>query len=233
MIAREVPEGFVLIAQHDHGLVSGEFARNLSEGVTKGALRGEVLEAIANHDRAWERPDSEVLWNEEAGRPYSFLDHPPEPKTTAYTSFLDAMESGSRYAGLLCSAHYGSLVGNSEDPYEKRFAAREKERRGRIRGSIPDEVLDDFERDFAVLQLCDDLSLFVCLNEPGRNEHPWYKDGLRFLEKRIVPVWWDDEMLAFEPYPFAEEFTVEVPYRVFGRDRREREPGAYRVRVVP
>ena len=92
MILRDVPEGFLLVAQHDHGHVSGLFARHLSEKVTKGPLTEEVLKAIANHDRAWREPDAEVLWNDAEDRPYSFLDHPPEPKTTAYTGFLDEME---------------------------------------------------------------------------------------------------------------------------------------------
>lgn len=233
VIVRETPDGFLLIAQHDHGLVSGDFARNLSPDLTDGSLSGEVLHAIANHDRAWEGPDSKVPWNEEVGRPYSFLDHPPEPKTTSYTRFLDEMEDEGRYAGLLCSAHYGSLVKGSEDAYEQRFAAKERERRARIREQLSGDALGDFDRDLAVLQLSDDLSLFVCLNARGKNEHPWFRDGLRFMGLRLDQVWRDEEILTFDPYPFCGEFAVEVPYRVFGRDRREREAGSYRVRVAP
>ncbi|WP_119066572.1 DUF3891 family protein [Rubrobacter indicoceani] len=233
MIIRRIPEGFLLIQQHEHGLLSGEFARNLSTTITKGRLTDEVLEAIANHDRAWQAPDSQVLWNEKENRPYSFLDHPPAPKTTAYTAFLDEMESEDPYTGLLCSAHYGSLVKDSDDVHEQRFADSERGRRERLRRALPDGALEEFSRDFAVLQFSDDLSLFICLNDPGKNEHPWYRDGMQFLEEKIMPVWRDGETLTFEPYPFVGEFEVKIPYRISGADRSERGAGFYRVGVSP
>lgn len=233
MIVRETPGSFLLITQHDHGLVSGVFARNLSAGITDGSLTDEVLDAIANHDRAWQEPDSEVLWNDENNRPYSFLDHPPDPKTSAYTALLNEMESDHPYTGLLCSTHYGSLVKGSDNPYEQRFADDERERRERIRAGMTGEDLSDFGRDFAVLQFSDDLSLFICLNEPGRNEHPWFRDGIGFMDGVFMPVWRDSATLTFEPYPFAGAFEAEVPYRVLDLDGREKTPGSYRVRVTP
>lgn len=229
MIVRETPAGFLLVAQHDHGLVSGEFARRF--GWTP-PLREETLYAVSNHDIGWLTLDDEVLWNEEAGRPYSFMDHPPGPKMEAYEEGLDSIETESPYAALLCSAHYGSFVERSEEPHEVRFREREESRRERLRASLSGEELEGFERDFRLLRVCDDLSLFVCLNEPGHNDYPWYRDGFEFRGERFRPVWEDERTLRFEPNPLSEAFDLRIPYRVVGLDGSPVERSALKVRIA-
>lgn len=232
MIVREVHNGFLLINQHDHGLVSGEFAKRFSQTWIGEPLLEEALYAVSNHDVGWKRLDSEVLWNEERGRPHSFVDYPAEPKMEAYTEGLDLVEAHSPYAALLCSEHYGSFVKRSEVPAEVRFRKREGLRRERIEAALSGGVPDTFERDFRLLQLCDDLSLFVCLNEPGGEISSWHKGGFDLFGRKFHPVWGDDDSLRFEPNPFSEGFDVSLPYRVADDDGSLVERNTLRLRVT-
>lgn len=217
MIVRERPDFFVLVEQHEHGLVSGEFARHWAAEIPS---REAALYAIANHDVAWRELDATIRWNDETGRPYSFVDYPAGPKLRAYAKGLDFIESRSLYAAYLCSMHYGSFVRSSKREPEVPFGESEAERRRRIVAALSNEEIEGLEYDFRLLQLCDDLSLFVCLNEPGRDDHPWYRDGFGFMGARFGPVWEDERTLRLDPNPFSEAFAIEVPYRVIGRDRR-------------
>jgi hypothetical protein len=217
MIVRERLDSFVLIEQHEHGLVSGEFARRWAARIWP---REAALHAVANHDVGWRELDATVSWNEETGRPYSFVDYPVGPKLRAYASGLDLIESESPYAACLCSMHYGSFVRGAREEPEISFGESEVGRRRRIEASLSDEERGSLEYNFRLLQLCDDLSLFVCLNEPGRNDHPWYRDGFEFMGARFKPVWEDERTLRLDPNPFSEAFTVGVPYRVVDKDGR-------------
>ena len=123
MIVREKADAFVLVKQHDHALVSGEFAGRWED---EPRPLESTLYAIAHHDVAWRGPDAEVRWNEKTGRPYSFVDYPPELKVRAYAEGLAWVEERDPYAACLCSMHYETLLrrfGSSEA--EARFVEEE------------------------------------------------------------------------------------------------------------
>lgn len=228
MIVRERPDSFVLIRQHDHGRVSGEFARHWAAEIEPAS---PTLYAVAEHDVGWEELDGEVRINPETEAPYSFLDYPLEPKLRAYTHGLDRIEATEPYAGYLCSLHYSSFVRDSEEPAAVEFREAEAGRRARIEVALPESWLENVEYNFRLLQLCDDFSLFVCLNEPGENTYPWYRDGFRFRGERLVPVWRDRRTLTISPNPFSEPFELVIPYRLIEKDGRAVEDGGYRLRV--
>ena len=215
MIVRERPDSYVLIKQHDHGLISGEFARRWAE---KPQPLEPTLYAIANHDVGWQALDISVRWNEESGKPYSFADYPTAPKLRTYKESLDLLETKNPYAACLCSMHYASFMGGSEDEMEVRFRESETGRQHEIKTAMTREELDNLERNFHLLQLCDDLSLFVCLNEPGRNAHPWYRNGFRFEGSKLEPVWEDHHTLRLTPNPFSEPFVLGVPYMLIEKN---------------
>lgn len=229
MIVRERLDSFVLIRQHDHGRVSGEFARHWEAEIKP---ESPTLYAIAEHDVGWQELDDEVRFNPGTNTPYSFIDYPLEPKLRAYKHGLDRIESGNPYAGYLCSLHYSSFVRDSREPVAVEFREREAGRRGRIEDILPENWLENAEYNFRLLQLCDDLSLFLCLNEPGENTFPWYRDGFRFLGERLVPVWRDGPTLSLTPNPFSESFELAIPYRRIGRSGRIFEDDSFRIRVV-
>lgn len=229
MIVRERQDSFVLIRQHDHGQVSGEFARHWDAKLEPAS---PTLYAIAEHDVGWQELDGEVRFNPETKAPYSFVDYPLEPKLRAYGHGLDRIEAEEPYAACLCSLHYSSFVRDSQEPAAVEFREAEVGRRGRIEQHMPEEWLRNTEYNFRLLQLCDDLSLFVCLNEPGENTFPWYRDGFRFRGERLVPVWQDRHTLSLTPNPFSGAFDLTIPYRLIERDGRAIEDGDLRLRVV-
>ncbi len=207
----------MLFEQHEHALVAGEFALRWRE-------RPQPLEstvyAVANHDLAWRELDREVLWNQENDRPYSFVDYPLDLKLPAQRKGIDLVEEYDPYAGCLCSMHYARFLLDSVRPEEVEFREGEMERQGRLEERMSEKELENLERNFRFLRLCDGLSLFLCLNEPGGvDSPPPYPGGFEFEGTRFGPVWEDKQTLRLDPNPFSEAFGVEIPYRISGRDR--------------
>jgi hypothetical protein len=231
MIVREKPDSYVLIKQHDHALASGEFARYWAR---QPQPLESTLYAIAHHDVAWQGPDALIRWNEETGRPYSFVDYPPEPKVRAYTKGLDWLEERDPYAACLCSTHYETLVrrlGRSEA--EEKFADAESRRQAMLRTEMSEEELENLEHNLNLLRLCDGLSLFVCLNEPGDDDNPPpYPGGFELSGERFQPIWEDRRALRLDPNPFSGAFDLAIPYLSVGKDRQALGSGRLELRVV-
>jgi Protein of unknown function (DUF3891) len=231
MIVREKPHSYVLVKQHDHALASGEFAKHWAR---RPRPLESTLYAIAHHDVAWQGPDARVRWNEETGRPYSFADYPPELKVRAYVEGLDWLEERDPYAACLCSMHYETLMrrfGSSE--VEERFADAESRREEKLRARMSEEELENLEYNLRLLRLCDGLSLFVCLNEPGDDGYPPpYPEGFEFYGERFQPIWEDLGTLRLDPNPFSGAFDLSIPCASVGRDRRPLGSGHLELRVV-
>lgn len=231
MIVREKPGSFLLVKQHDHALASGTFAEYWA-----GELhpREPTLHAVTNHDVAWRDLDREARWNEAASRPYSFTDYPVGPKVRAYAAGIDWLEARDPYAACLCSMHYETLArdfGKTEE--EARFAEAEARRQAKLGECISGEESRNLARNLRFLKLCDGLSLFVCLNEPGEDgKPPPYPGGFEFDGVRFEPRWEDERTLSFRPEPFSEPFEIEIPYREVGKDRRRLESGFLQLRIT-
>lgn len=229
MIVRERPDSYVLVEQHEHARVSGEFARHWA-----AELRpyDDTVYAVTNHDVGWRSLDAEVRFDPGSGRPYAFTDYPLEPKLRAYVDGLDLVEAHSPYAACLCSMHYASIVRNERAPVAEEFVASELARQERAREGMSLEELGNLPYNFRLLQLCDSLSLFVCLNEPGRNEHPYYRDGLRFMGETLWPVWEGSHTLTFKPNPFSEPFDIAVPFREIAKNGDPVGAGSLKLRMA-
>ncbi|MCA1688148.1 MAG: DUF3891 family protein [Actinobacteria bacterium] len=231
MILRERSDSYVLIKQHDHALASGEFAKHWAR---KPRPLEPTLYAIAHHDAAWQGPDASVQWNEDTGRPYSFVDYPPEPKVRAYAEGLDRLEERVPYAACLCSMHYETLVrrfGRSEA--EERFADAESRRQAKLRAGMSEEELENLDYNLRLLRLCDGLSLFVCLNEPGGDDRPPpYPGGFEFYGEKFQPMWEDRSTLRLDPNPFSGAFDLTIPYVSVGKDRLLLGSGNLELRVI-
>ena len=229
MIVRAREDGFLLIRQHEHGQISGQFARHWK---TDTLPERATLFAITSHDVGWEELDDEVKLNPETNAPYSFVDYPLEPKLRAYKHGLDQVEVQEPYAAYLCSLHYSSFVRDSKEPAAVDFKNRESNRRKRLEERMPEEWLQNSEYNFRLLQLCDDFSLFVCLNEPGENTFPWYGNGFEFRGEKLMPVWRDEHTLNIDPNPFSEPFDLTIPYDLVGRGGEAIEKDSFRIRVA-
>ena len=83
-----------------------------------------------------------------------------------------------------------------------------------------------------MLRLCDDLSLFVCLNEPGvhkKNVHPFYLKGIpesAFFnednEHNIFAQYVDRQTIKFNSFPFQESFEFTVTFKNVDKNEIER-----------
>lgn len=220
----------MLFEQHEHALVSGELARRWDP--PPSPFESTVF-AIEHHDVAWRELDGTLLWDEERRRPTSFVNYPAAPKVRAYADGVDWLEARDPYAACLSSMHYATVVGGSENPDEKLFALREIERRERLKRGFSDEELENLERNLRLLKLCDGLSLFVCLNEPGRTAHlfPPYEAGFGLDGVLYQPGWVDAHTLTMRPSPFEEDFEVSMPYTVVDGTGESVGDGEMRLRV--
>ncbi|MDR7075594.1 hypothetical protein J2Y03_000582 [Neobacillus niacini] len=186
MIIREREDSFILITQHDHAKISGEIAQHWEDEYFKGEERKEeAVLAISEHDRGWIEADSAPLWNSHQQKTYTFMDYPLESKIACYKKGIDEVEKMSKYASLLCSAHYASFLQYEENPIAQKFMEDESTRRLRllkqcgILGNMAKEKL--FHHHLSILKWCDNLSLYICLNEPGakkENEYSFFRNGI-------------------------------------------------------
>lgn len=229
MIVRKQGNRFVLFRQHDHALVSADFALRLKE---IDRLHPSTVLAIAMHDVGWRLLDREVLWNEEEGRPYSFMDYPLDPKLSAYKAGINQVEAEDSYAGCLCSMHYAAFFEGDTEPAAVRFREEELARQERLKAGMKPEERVGLERDLQVLRFCDNLSLFICLNEPGQNTFPWFRNGLVYLGQKLLPVWEGTRQLRLTPNPFRRPFTVTMPYQIFNAAREQEEEGQLSVDMI-
>ncbi|MCR8845922.1 DUF3891 family protein [Paenibacillus sp. SC116] len=226
MIVRESDQYFIMTTQHEHARFSGEIAANLTERLFLNCnYRSDVVLAIQEHDRGWIRLDDTPTWNDRTAAPFSFLDYPLLPKLVLYKVGMDEVEAMNEYAALLCSLHYSSFVHiqRSERLDCIHFIANEKERQQRIRARLGEIDEHMVVSHFKLLQLCDDISLYVCMNEPGvskANEHPWYKEGFETIiqEQKINAHWVSGNEIKINPGLFNSEFTATLKSKYVVKD---------------
>jgi hypothetical protein len=188
--------------------------------------------AIRYHDVGWIDLDREVRWNEQKNAPFAFEDYPLEPKVRAYGRGISLVEGMSPYAGYLVSKHFSSFFVGTAEEAGREFLVRELERQERLRRTITVAERSSAEDDFRLLQFCDDLSLALCLNEPGENSHPWYRDGIWHEGRRYRWIWEGKDTLRLMPSLFDRPFEIRFPYRIVDFNRRLAESGEVRLRVT-
>ncbi|GIO89341.1 DUF3891 family protein [Paenibacillus lactis] len=214
MIIRETEDAFVMTTQDDHGRFSGDIARGFrKELFLDETVVEDVLLAIAEHDRAWLPMDDTPIWNDAVGLPFTFVDYPTLPKLLMYAKGVDETEAMSPYAGYLCSLHYASFMKNATEAPFVEFYHAELERQERLKSQHPFPDEETIQRQFALLQLCDDLSLYVCMNAPGatkEEEHPWFRDGFDMSVdgQRVAAEWLGGEEIRLSPFLFEREWPV-------------------------
>lgn len=221
MIVRETQQHFIMIEQHHHGQLSGLLANQLDDCYFDGKkLRSTIEFAIEQHDCGWIAFDKEPLWNDQKESPYTFVDLPTSIKTVLYKHGIDMIERKNAYAALLCSEHYIRFMNSISDADATKFVEDEKMRYERIINNIKNYNNRSFLLHYALLQLCDNISLYLCLNEPGveeKNEHPFFKEGIPLLKNFLIENsdilhinWKDNETILIDPFPFKKEMELEL-----------------------
>ncbi|RAL27039.1 DUF3891 family protein [Thermoflavimicrobium daqui] len=217
MIVRQQEDHFILIPQHDHALVSGEFALHWNHEIVP---RKETLYAISYHDVGWKKLDQSVLWDEKTNQPTDFSRYPLKEKIEAYQEGIKIVQSKEPYAGYLCSLHFASFFKNDQSELGMYFFQGELDRQHKLKQHFTRLEMQSMKENFALLQFCDHLSLAICLNEPKKNTHPWYKNGLMYQGVRYHWIWESDTCLRLEPNQFDSSFIIRIPYQVIDKNRQ-------------
>ena len=233
MIIREREDEFICIAQNDHAQFSGWMAAawgNARVPALDTRQAGLAL-ATAMHDVGWIPIDEDPLWNEEAQRPYSFMDEPLAHKIPQYEEGVSSVVEADPYAGLLCSLHYTSFfppdaidrLGPMADGYVARETLRQQNLIEALEAEGRSQALSRRDFDLRLLKLWDNLSLYVALNEPGtskEDEISWYRDGFSPTAlasgadpTRFIARWTDERNISLEPFPFRASLPYALPHR--------------------
>ncbi|GAA0603510.1 DUF3891 family protein [Virgibacillus siamensis] len=225
MIVREHENEFVMIEQDDHAHISGHLLHNWDRNLFHGVpLRKSVEYAVQNHDLGWKMIDKQPFWNDEKEAPYTFVDFPVLPKTVFYKHGIEEVAKNDPYAGLLCSRHYTNFLLDDQSKEAEEFVRSEHKRQKQISESLHvDNKLYDFH--YGLLQFCDSLSLYICLNNPGAsksNEHPFFKYGIPapdqvFKQDKILSRWRDKTTIEVDAFPFSAPVNVTINYKKVSR----------------
>lgn len=229
MIVRDRLDEFVMIGQDHHARISGEIFSYWQPEYFRGVKwKKSVLHAVANHDCGWKMIDQQPFWNEKKRAPYTFMDFPPPAKTLIYSSGINEVESRDPYAALLCSEHYVRFQQHDETPEAKQFVTSEKARQHRLMTSITDFKRSLFDFHYGLLQLCDNLSLYICLNEPGVNkekEFPFFRKGiplphtLHVFSKGVLHAHWlDSHTIGLDEFPLKQPISVSLKQKTVSKE---------------
>lgn len=222
MIVNENQDDYKIVTQHDHAHISFEIAKHWRKSFfALSERKSETLYAIRHHDRAWIPLDSQLLWNDKLERPYNFTDYPLEKKLLAYGKGIQEVEQETRYGALLCSEHYASFFSKSDTEDEiQLFLQQERQRQQSLRQALNLERTNSNKKfHFDLLQFCDNLSLYMCIQEPGvskKQEISWFRNGFpqkfEFAPEGMMARWLDVERIEIDPYPFELPFHVSIPF---------------------
>ncbi|MCI0182407.1 MAG: DUF3891 family protein [Acidibacillus sp.] len=225
MIVYEREHDFVMVDQHHHALLSGQLAQYWREDLFNGeSHREDVIYAIAQHDRAWITLDEIPLWNDRSKAPFSFIDFPSPLKLLHYQRGVDEVEGQNKYAALLCSCHYSSFFYEPMSSDEREYKQLESNRQNRLFSEIKFISDDECSQHLRMLKFLDNLSIYICINEPGiskKEEFKWYTDGFNGSEQlptaagnKIIAYWLNDHSIGLTMSPFKEHTRVSVPTKI-------------------
>ena len=225
LIVRVREKHFVMIEQHHHAQLAGKLFLQLhDELLPSKRWREDIFYAIREHDCGWIHFDEEPFWNDEKNIPYDFNEFPIGPKIVLYEYGINRVEKSSPYAALLCSKHYVSFIRKRQDETSKQFVKRELLRQKRVQEklNLHDGVI---EMHYHYLKLFDDLSLYICLNEPGttkEDEHFFFKNGItlppKFGENKLQLFWENKSDVMINKNLFKGDVTLFVKQKVIDKD---------------
>ena len=217
MIRRESGEGWVLVTQHSHALLSFRMMNFWgNEKFSKIVPEDEVLTAVREHDCGWRETDSSVDFNPRNGFPRSFTEMRTGEQLAIWSDCFESHAESHPYASVLIALHFSRFNEKNiaRDPGDAAaLSLREKiggfvseklgisPGGGDLNGRIPPDV----RTNLRLLQVGDVMSLALC--------HGW-----RSLAIDDVPVNYSGDAVeialesqdglnySISPNPFSENF---------------------------
>jgi hypothetical protein len=240
MIRIKEAGGWRLLEHPDHARLAGTFARHWGNAdFAPPEPRADILVGVARHDDAWAERDARPCLTR-AGLPSAFS----HELVGSYSAFeeidladylavrgraTEAVAADNPYAAILISMHtvnllteQANLAGVSPDDLalHREFILGQRRRQAELAaqvrgtGRAADVAPAGLERAFEFLQVCDNLSLIVCVRYPQprplRHQHPRRDRTLATL--LCTPLGGDTYRIS--PYPFdTGELRLTVPCR--------------------
>ncbi|MEN1968072.1 DUF3891 family protein [Lentibacillus sp. N15] len=228
MIVREHDQAYIMIEQDNHAHISGELAAAWKDSLFIGHDRRKSVEyAVSNHDLGWKLLDQQPFWNDQKNTPYTFIDFPTLPKTVFYKHGIEEVALHDTYAGLLCSRHYTRFLKNNELPAAQAFVQQEEARQHHMIEAAVQFDQENYDFHYAVLQFCDNISLYICLNDPGvtkQEEQSFFKKGLPvpasfhfFNQEKAKLNWQDEHTIQMQLFPFDKPVNLNVKQKVISK----------------
>ncbi|RFZ91245.1 DUF3891 family protein [Mucilaginibacter conchicola] len=200
MIVNYTEQGWEVISQRAHGLLSAAIAEAWHDDV-RGRRWIETLIATAEHDDAQTELESGNLLTERGG-PVNFAMRKMELAHCEATMRLAVNKS--TYIALLCARHLEFLCAGdgAAGPEVKAFMkAQAAQRAARLKTA--GMKAGELEKDYALLQWCDALSLLLCrgmMQPEGRAME--ISKGPDKLSYSLLAG--KDGTLCVSPWPFRE-----------------------------
>jgi hypothetical protein len=119
MIRHTRGDAFLLITQHDHALLSGQFAERVGNGMfVPPSPFQAVVDGVALHDCGWPVHDDEAPTINGKGEPLHVLESPMAVATRVWAESVKRASTKDPYTGLLVSLHVTALstYAQSQDP---------------------------------------------------------------------------------------------------------------------
>ncbi|WP_424766864.1 DUF3891 family protein [Paenibacillus sp. sgz302251] len=225
MIVYENDDAFILIAQQDHARISGDLISAWRDELFADPERREELTLAAyEHDSSWIDLDRIPIWNDAGSLPFSFRDYPGNIRFFFYSMALDKLQEKSEYAALLGSILYTALAEKFRNDDTVTFVEREFARQSSIIEKLKVN-LKLLQNHAKALFLCDELSLFVCMEQPGTpsGQYEWFADGFQYWfdrsgQTRLLADWTDEKTIELEPFPFSREVETLLAFKRVKKD---------------
>ena len=214
MIVNLTNGGWEVIYQRAHGLLATKLASHWRED-ERGPFWVELLAAITQHDNNQKefRGDNYLTL---VGAPADFMIASGSPLEQAQSVVDDASYAG-RYVALMTSMHTTNIYAAKRN--DEGFAAFLDEQKALQQGWRRALKLSktDAERDYAIMNWCDRLSLILCQKE--------LPSASRRLEVAPLPggdasfIWErEDKTVGLEPWPFGgDRFEVGVEVKLLSQ----------------
>jgi hypothetical protein len=231
MLRLETKDGWWLVTHPDHAELAGEFASAWGNGLFAAPEpREHVLRGIYRHDDGWRERDAMPAVTKE-GKPAAFSAELvgtysafEEIDLVAYLAVrraaVQSIAKEDPYAAILISMHTHNLLSERADrstiraeqlPWLDAFLVEQMTLQRALReqlvaeGAAEETVsAEGLQRNFRLLQACDNLSLLSCVDYAGEATLLWplaMRDG-GVSEVTVQRV--GERRFRLTPYPFAE-----------------------------
>ena len=170
MIRHDAGDAFLLIAQHDHALLSGQFAERIGNALfAPPAPFREAVDGVALHDCGWPVHDDEPTLNPK-GQPLHVLESTMAIATRVWGESAKRAAARHPYTGLLVSLHVTALSTFAQSqgwvPHERAKTPAEHF----MLNKFQQQQFELQEQLRRALKMRTDLPLHNGLAEPGADE---------------------------------------------------------------